>query len=54
VLYHPRLGWLVWGVSVPKVVFALLFLRQAKSIYLAIDHFFDPHVRLPPSDHDPL
>ena len=45
VLYHPPLAWLVVGVSVPTVVFALLFVRHAKSIYLAIDHFFDPHVR---------
>jgi uncharacterized protein (DUF983 family) len=54
VLYHPRLAWLVWGVTLPTVVFALLFVRHAKSIYLAIDHFFDPHVRTPPSDRGPL
>ena len=45
VLYHPPLTWLVVGVSAPTVAFALLFVRHAKSIYLAIDHFFDPHVR---------
>ena len=45
VLYHPSLARLVWGVTVPTVIFALLFVRHAKSIYLAIDHFFDPHVK---------
>jgi uncharacterized protein (DUF983 family) len=44
-VYQPPLTRLVVGVSVPTVVFALLFVRHAKSIYLAIDHFFDPHVR---------
>ena len=29
----------------PTVLLALAFVRHAKSIYLAIDHFFDPHVR---------
>src|SRR3954454_15880383 len=40
--YHPPLAQLVWGVTVPTVALALLFVRHAKSIYLAIDHFFDP------------
>jgi uncharacterized protein (DUF983 family) len=44
-LYHPPLGRLAWGVSAATVLFGLLFVRHAKSIYLAVDHFFDPHVR---------
>jgi hypothetical protein len=31
--------------AVPTVLLAFAFVRHAKSIYLAIDHFFDPHVR---------
>jgi hypothetical protein len=29
------------------VILALAFIRHAKAIYLAVDHFFDPH-RKPP------
>ena len=52
VLFHPRLWVLAWGVSVPTVLFGVLFVRHAKSIYLAIDHFFDPHVRPPAAGGD--
>lgn len=48
VTLRPPLGWLVVIASVPTVLFGVLFVRHAKSIYLAIDHFFDPHVRHPP------
>ena len=38
-------GW-VLGVTMSAVfIFVLLFARHAKSLYLAIDHFFDPPVR---------
>ena len=31
--------------AVPTVVFGFLFARHAKAIYVAIDHFYDPHVK---------
>ena len=30
---------------VPTVLLGFAFVRHAKAIYLAIDHFFDPHVK---------
>jgi uncharacterized protein (DUF983 family) len=53
VLYRPPLGRLAWGVSAATAVFAVLFVRHAKSIYLAVDHFFDPHVRGPATTPPP-
>ena len=41
--------WPVWtlitAVVVPGVVFNLLFARHSKAIFVAWDHFFDPHER---------
>ncbi len=36
---------LLFWVIAPVVLFNLLFARHAKSIFLAFDHFFDPHRR---------
>jgi len=36
---------LAFVVAVPTVLFGFWFARYAKSLYLAIDHFFDPHVK---------
>jgi hypothetical protein len=30
----------------PAPLLSLLFARHAKSMFLAMDHFFDPHLRL--------
>lgn len=38
---------LAWTVVGPTIVFGFLFVRHAKSIYMAIDHYFDPHVKPP-------
>ena len=35
------------SVSVLTLLFGTWFARYAKSLYLAVDHFFDPHVRAP-------
>jgi uncharacterized protein (DUF983 family) len=35
---------LVVVTAVPTVAFGFVFSRYAKSLYLAIDHYFDPHV----------
>ena len=34
-------------VTVPTLLFGVWFARYAKSLYLAIDHFFDPQVKAP-------
>lgn len=37
--------WLLVVIAaVPTVLFGFFFSRYAKSLYLAIDHYFDPHV----------
>ncbi len=36
---------LVVVTAVPTVAFGFVFSRYAKSLYLAIDHYFDPHVK---------
>ena len=39
------LGWSIVLTAAPTVVLGFLFARHAKAIYLAIDHFCDPHVK---------
>ena len=36
---------LIYAVVIPVIVFNLLFARHAKAIFIAWDHFFDPHER---------
>jgi uncharacterized protein (DUF983 family) len=38
---------MLWTCVSAVVLFNLLFARHARSFWLAIDHFFDPHVREP-------
>ena len=46
--FVPMPLWLLVLVSaVPTVIFGFVFARYAKAIYLAIDHYFDPHVKRP-------
>ena len=42
-----RLWLLVLVTAVPTVIFGFVFSRYAKALYLAIDHYFDPHVKGP-------
>lgn len=35
---------------VPAPFLSILFARHAKSLFLALDHFFDPHIRNKKSD----
>ncbi len=53
-LWKVDLWVLIVAVWVPTLLFGFLFARHAKSIYMAIDHFFDSHVTLPPDSpaHD--
>ena len=42
--------WLLVVVTaIPTVAFGFFFSRYAKSLYLGIDHYFDPHVHAPPT-----
>lgn len=40
-------------VFVPMPVLSFLFARHAKSLYLAMDHYFDPHVKAKPERAGP-
>jgi uncharacterized protein (DUF983 family) len=41
--YHPPIFELLVIVLGPIIIFNLLFARHAKALFLAFDHFFDPH-----------
>ena len=43
--YHPTLWKLICIVTVPMPFMAFLFARHAKALYLAMDHYFDPHLK---------
>ena len=40
-------------VFLPMPVLSFLFARHAKSLYLAMDHYFDPHVKVRPERAEP-
>jgi uncharacterized protein (DUF983 family) len=42
-IFHPSLTVLILSVAIPMPIFSFLFARHAKSLYLAMDHYFDPH-----------
>ena len=37
--------WLFCGTVLPAPLACIFFARHAKSMFLALDHFFDPHLR---------
>jgi uncharacterized protein (DUF983 family) len=39
------LAWSIVLTAVPTVLVGFLFARHAKAVYLAIDHFCDPHLK---------
>ena len=41
--FQPSLWKLILCVAIPMPIFAFLFARHAKALYLAMDHYFDPH-----------
>ena len=41
--FQPSLWKLIASVAIPMPIFAFLFARHAKALYLAMDHYFDPH-----------
>jgi uncharacterized protein (DUF983 family) len=42
---RPPLPELLASVVLPVIAFNLLFARHSKSLFLALDHYFDPHLR---------
>jgi uncharacterized protein (DUF983 family) len=40
-----RLWWIVGILLVAMPLASVLFVRHAKALYLAMDHYFDPHVK---------
>ena len=43
--YHLSLPMLLVGVITPVVLFNFLFARHSKALFLALDHYFDPHTK---------
>jgi len=49
---NSSLSAMLWVCVSAVFIFNLLFARHARSYWLAIDHFFDPHVGVQKSDDD--
>lgn len=47
---HPPIGRLLALVVTPIILFNIIFARHAKAIFMALDHFYDPHERNPGDD----
>ena len=45
VLWSPSLWTQIWCVFAPMPLFSFLFARHAKALFLALDHYCDPHVK---------
>ena len=43
--YHPGLWSPIWLWLLSMPVLSFLLARHAKSLFLAMDHYFDPHVK---------
>jgi hypothetical protein len=43
--YHPGVWSAWWLVLAPMPFASFLFARHAKSLFLAMDHYFDPHLK---------
>jgi len=48
--YHPPIGQLILSVIVPIFFFNLLFVRHSKALFIALDHYYDPHEKDPGED----
>lgn len=49
---RPPLPQLLASVVLPVIAFNFLFARHSKTLFLALDHYFDPHIKSGPSDQD--
>ena len=43
--YHPGVWSAWWLLLAPMPAASLLFARHAKALFLAMDHYFDPHLK---------
>jgi len=50
VFVHPPFRVMLAAVLSPVFLFNLLFARHAKALFIALDHFYDPHERDPGDD----
>ena len=50
VFYRPPIGQLILSVIVPVFFFNLLFARHSKALFIALDHYYDPHEKDPGED----
>ena len=50
--YRPGLWSTMWLWLLPMPALSFLLARHAKSLFLAIDHYFDPHVKPTIVTHD--
>jgi uncharacterized protein (DUF983 family) len=48
---HPGLWSPWWLLLLPMPVMSFLFARYAKALFLAMDHYFDPHLKSEPHEH---
>ena len=46
---HPGVWSAWWLLLAPMPVASFLFARHAKALFLAMDHYFDPHLKPPAS-----
>lgn len=49
-LAHPPIGQLIAAVVAPVFFFNLLFARHSKALFIALDHYYDPHEKDPGDD----
>src|SRR4051812_16125952 len=52
-IWAPPLWVHILCVFVPLPILSFLFARHAKALFLALDHYCDPHVKPRPSDPQP-
>ncbi len=50
--YNPGLWSPLWLLLLPVPMLSFLLARHAKSLFLAMDHYFDPHAALTHDEHD--
>jgi uncharacterized protein (DUF983 family) len=50
--YHPGLWSPIWLWLLPMPLLSFLLARHAKSLFVAMDHYFDPHVTQPHEKED--
>jgi uncharacterized protein (DUF983 family) len=46
-LFQPPFWVILLAIVAPLPLFSVLFARHSKSLFLAMDHFFDPHLPRP-------